>query len=52
MRILLTGAAGFIGSHIRDRALNRGHEVVALDAYLPQAHGGAAANDHAFIGST
>lgn len=39
MRILLTGAAGFIGGHIREQATARGHEVVALDAYLPVAHG-------------
>ena len=31
MKILVTGAAGFIGSHIVDEALARGHEVVALD---------------------
>lgn len=39
MKILLTGAAGFIGTHIARIATERGHEVVALDAYLPQAHG-------------
>lgn len=39
MRILLTGAAGFIGSHVR-RALSRaGAEVVAVDAMLGAAHG-------------
>ncbi len=43
MRILLTGAAGFIGSHIREQASSPGHEVVALDAFLPQAHGDAPA---------
>ncbi len=31
MKILVTGAAGFIGSHIVDEALAHGHEVVALD---------------------
>jgi len=31
MRILVTGGAGFIGSHVCDRLLSRGHEVVALD---------------------
>ena len=39
MRILLTGAAGFIGSAIADTLTSRGHEIVALDALLPQAHG-------------
>ncbi|HEV8044259.1 MAG TPA: SDR family oxidoreductase [Rubrobacter sp.] len=31
MRILLTGGAGFIGSHIADRLLERGHEVAVAD---------------------
>ena len=39
MRILITGAAGFIGSHIADLMAERGHQVIGLDALLPQAHG-------------
>ena len=39
MRILLTGSAGFIGSRVAQVARERGHDVVALDAYLPAAHG-------------
>jgi UDP-glucose 4-epimerase len=31
MAILVTGAAGFIGSHVAERLLRRGHEVVGLD---------------------
>jgi UDP-glucose 4-epimerase len=31
MRILVTGAAGFIGSHVTDAYLREGHEVCALD---------------------
>jgi UDP-glucose 4-epimerase len=31
MNILVTGGAGFIGSHLCERLLNRGHEVWALD---------------------
>ncbi|ONI90616.1 NAD-dependent dehydratase [Actinosynnema sp. ALI-1.44] len=38
MRVLLTGGAGFIGSHIADSLTERGHEVVVLDNFLPQAH--------------
>jgi UDP-glucose 4-epimerase len=30
-RILITGGAGFIGSHIADAALARGHEVIVVD---------------------
>ncbi len=33
MRILVTGAAGFIGSHFCEYLLERGHEVVALDNF-------------------
>lgn len=31
MRILITGGAGFIGSHLADRYLSEGHEVIAMD---------------------
>lgn len=31
MRILITGAAGFIGSHLCDRLLDEGHQVIAMD---------------------
>ena len=31
MRVLITGAAGFLGSHLCDRFLREGHEVVGLD---------------------
>ncbi|MCX8109721.1 MAG: GDP-mannose 4,6-dehydratase, partial [Syntrophorhabdaceae bacterium] len=30
-RILVTGGAGFIGSHLCERLINDGHEVIALD---------------------
>lgn len=31
MKVLVTGGAGFIGSHVCDEFLRRGHEVIALD---------------------
>ena len=31
MRVLITGAAGFLGSHLSDRFLAEGHEVVGVD---------------------
>jgi dTDP-L-rhamnose 4-epimerase len=50
MRVLVTGGAGFIGSHVADRFVADGHEVVLLDALLPQAHGGEAPElDHELV---
>lgn len=34
MRILLTGAAGFLGSHLCDRLLAEGHQVLGLDNFI------------------
>ncbi len=34
MRILVTGGAGFIGSHLTDKLLEKGHSVIALDNLL------------------
>jgi dTDP-L-rhamnose 4-epimerase len=39
MHVLITGGAGFIGSHLADRLLAEGHEVRALDNLDPQVHG-------------
>lgn len=35
MRVLVTGAAGFIGSHVADRLLADGHAVTAVDNFHP-----------------
>ncbi len=38
MRILVTGGAGFIGSHTCDRLVALGHDVVVLDALTAPVH--------------
>src|SRR5689334_16898058 len=38
-RILITGGAGFVGSHLADRLLAAGHRVRALDSLAVQVHG-------------
>lgn len=39
MKVLLTGAAGFIGTRVAAALADAGHEVVAVDAMLATAHG-------------
>lgn len=39
MKVLLTGAAGFIGTRVATALADADHEVVAVDAMLPAAHG-------------
>ncbi|MGW3540969.1 NAD-dependent epimerase/dehydratase family protein [Nocardia niigatensis] len=43
VRVLLTGAAGYLGSHVHRALLAGGHEVVAIDALLDTVHGANAA---------
>ena len=38
-RVLITGGAGFIGSHIASELLARGYRVRALDSLVAQVHG-------------
>lgn len=39
-RVLITGGAGFVGSHLCDRLLADGYEVRLFDALVEQVHGG------------
>jgi dTDP-L-rhamnose 4-epimerase len=43
VKVLLTGAAGFIGARVHAALRAAGHDVVAVDAMLPAAHGPDAA---------
>lgn len=39
MKVLITGGAGFVGSHTADALLNKGYQVRILDNLTPQVHG-------------
>jgi dTDP-L-rhamnose 4-epimerase len=39
VRVLITGGAGFIGSHLADRLIAAGHQVRVLDSLIAQVHG-------------
>jgi UDP-glucuronate 4-epimerase len=38
MKVVVTGAAGFIGSYVCEELLSRGHEVVGVDCFLAQSY--------------
>ena len=42
MRVLITGAAGFLGSHLSERFLSDGHEVVGVDNFITGSRDNAA----------
>ncbi|MCB4393862.1 NAD-dependent epimerase/dehydratase family protein [Synechococcus sp. HB1133] len=48
MDILITGAAGFIGSRLAMSLIDDGHNVVGLDNYLQQVHGDKVKKNHHF----
>jgi dTDP-L-rhamnose 4-epimerase len=39
MRVVVTGGAGFVGSHVVDAVVRNGHSVAVIDALSPGAHG-------------
>src|SRR5262245_36780542 len=45
-RVLITGGAGFIGSHLADELLARGYQVRVLDSLVPQVHGNTKRPSH------
>ncbi|MFH1724559.1 MAG: NAD-dependent epimerase/dehydratase family protein [Elusimicrobiota bacterium] len=45
-KVLITGGAGFIGSHLADHMLSNGYEVSVLDSLEPQVHPGRRKPDY------
>jgi dTDP-L-rhamnose 4-epimerase len=50
MKVLVTGGAGFIGSHLIDLLVEHGHEATVLDSLDPQVHGPGASEPRHILG--
>ena len=46
MRVVVTGCAGFVGSHLADLLIAEGHDVLGIDALLPGRGDRARVNRH------
>jgi nucleoside-diphosphate-sugar epimerase len=49
MRCVVTGSAGFIGSHLSEDLLRRGHTVVGIDAFIPYYSPSAKADNQSVV---
>src|SRR4051795_10966519 len=45
-KVLITGGAGFVGSHLADELLAHGYEVRVLDSLIPQVHSNVGRPDY------
>jgi len=50
VKVLVTGGAGFVGSHVVDLLVARGHEATVLDNLDPQVHGPGASEPRHILG--